>query len=298
MKKTILIAGGTGLVGSRLSQILKAAGHEVMLLSRRADVSKNIFQWNPADQRLDENALQRADVVINLAGAGIADGRWTARRKIEIIESRTQGAATFKKAFEKMERRPEAYLAASAIGFYGNSGEKLMSENDPQGTGFLAQTTALWEQATAQIESLGIRTVKFRIGVVLSKNGGALAEIIRPMRFGVAAYFADGQAWYSWISLEDVCRMFLWAVENQRVSGVFNAVAPQPERNIDLTRKASKLLKMPALIVPTPAFAIRLIFGEMGDVVLNSTRVSSEKIERAGFQFLHPNLEAAFAETT
>ncbi len=293
MKKTILIAGGTGLIGQRLTQILKEKGHEVLLFSRRPDPEKNIFEWNPAAGTLDENALRRADVVINLAGAGIADKRWTAARKREIIESRVLGAKTFRIAFEKTGHRPEAYFSASAIGFYGNSGEKIMTETDPPGQDFLSKTTQLWEKAADEIAAIGIRTVKFRIGIVLSKSGGALLEILKPMRFGVASYFGDGKMWCSWIHLEDICRMFLWAIENPKIEGVFNAAAPDPIRNKDLVSLSSKILKRPALLLPAPAIFLKIFLGEMAAVVLNSTRVSANKIERAGFKFLFPEIENA-----
>lgn len=297
MSKTILLAGGTGLIGSRLAEMLRMGGHEVLLLSRRPNPSKNIFGWNPAAGTVDDEAVRRADFVVNLAGAGIADGRWTASRKREIIESRTQSARTLRDAFQRTGHQPQAYISASAIGFYGNAGDRLMHETDPPGTdGFMPPTCAAWEQAADEVTALGIRTVKIRIGIVLAKEGGALAEIVKPLHFGLGTYFADGQAWYSWVHRDDVCRMFIWAIENQAVMGVFNAVAPAPARNVELVKAAAKAMHQPAVFVPAPALALRVVLGEMADVVLNSTRVSAEKIEQAGFKFQFPDLAGALQD--
>lgn len=290
---TILLAGGTGLIGARLAEMLREKGHTVRLLTR-SPKSENQFGWNPAAGILDEAALQNVDFVINLAGAGIADKRWTAARKREIIESRVQSARTLRDAFSRLGIRPKAYLSASAIGYYGNSGERRMTETDaPVDESFMVECCRQWEAAADEVAALGIRTVKFRIGVVLAKEGGALAEFVKPLRFGLGGYFADGQAWYSWIHLDDVCRFFTWAVENSSVEGVFNAVAPQPVRNKDLVKAIAKAMHQPAIFAPGPAFVMRLALGEMSAVILNSNLVSSEKAMQAGFQFQYPELAAA-----
>jgi len=290
---TILLAGGTGLIGARLAEMLREKGHTVRLLTR-SPKGENQFGWNPAAGMLDETALQNVDFVINLAGAGIADERWTAARKREIVESRVQSARTLQEAFSRLGIRPKAYLSASAIGYYGNSGERWMTEADaPVDASFMVECCRQWEAAADKVAALGIRTVKFRIGVVLAKEGGALAEFVKPLRFGLGGYFADGQAWYSWIHLDDVCRFFTWAIENPSVEGVFNAVAPQPARNKDLVKAIAKAMHQPAIFAPGPAFLMRLALGEMSAVILNSNRVSAEKAIRAGFQFQYPDLVTA-----
>lgn len=296
MKQTYLLAGGTGLIGSRLADMLRASGHTVRLLTRTPRGPEQ-YRWDPVSGDIDDAAVLGADVVINLAGAGIAERRWSPARKRLIIESRVQSAHVLREALQRLNHRPQAYLAASAIGYYGNAGERWVNENDaPADSSFLVESTAAWEQATETIGALGIRTVAFRIGIVLDKSGGALREIIRPMRLGAGGYFGDGQGWYSWIHRDDVCRMFLWAAENPQVEGIFNAVAPHPARNKDLVKTAAKAMGQPVLIAPAPAFALRLVFGEMADAILFSTRVSAEKIIAAGFHFQYPELEGALQE--
>lgn len=290
---TILLAGGTGLIGARLAEMLREKGHTVRLLTR-SPKGENQFGWNPAAGILDEAALRNVDFVINLAGAGIADKRWTAARKREIVESRVQSARTLRDALSRLGIRPKAYLSASAIGYYGNSGERRMTEADaPVDDSFMVECCRQWEAAADEVATLGIRTVKFRIGVVLAKEGGALAEFVKPLRFGLGGYFADGQAWYSWIHLDDVCRFFIWAIENSSIEGVFNAVAPQPVRNKDLVKAIAKAMRQPAIFAPGPAFAMRLALGEMSAVILNSNLVSAEKAIQAGFQFQYPGLATA-----
>jgi len=293
MRKTILLAGGTGLIGNRLAEILREQGHAVRILTR-SPRSEGQFTWNPAAGVLDDAALQGVDFVVNLAGAGIADKRWTADRKRELVDSRVQSARTLRDAFIRTGFRPKAYLSASAIGYYGNSGERVMTETDtPVGSNFLVECCQKWEQAADEVAALGMRTVKFRIGIVLAKEGGALPEIVKPLRFGLGTYFADGQAWWSWIHLDDVCRMFIWAIENQQVEGVFNAATPSPIRGIELVKATAKAMRQPAVFVSAPAFTLQMALGEMSAVVLNSNQISAAKALKAGFEFRYPELMEA-----
>ena len=312
---TILIAGGTGLIGSRLSEMLRERGHAVRILSRRPSAAGQ-FAWNPAEGTMDDAALLGTDVIINLAGAGIADRRWTAARKRELVQSRVQSARTLREALVRSGHRPQVYLSASAIGYYGNSGEQPMRETDePVDQSFMVECCRQWEQAAAEVAALGIRTAVLRIGVVLAQEGGALAEFVKPLRFGLGAYFGDGRAWYSWIHRDDVCRVFLWAMENPAASGsaaeaftpaksgqagakveVYNAVAPHPARNLDLVRATAKAMRQWAVFAPAPAFVMRLVLGEMSAVILNSNLVSADKLLAAGFEFRHPELEGALAD--
>jgi uncharacterized protein (TIGR01777 family) len=296
MAKTVLVAGGSGFIGSRLVERLQAEGHRVRLLTRTPRAEHH-FGWNPADGQIDDEAVRGADVVINLAGAGIAEKRWTPERKKLIISSRVDSARVLGQAFRRLQHLPQVYLAASAIGYYGNSGERLMTENDPPADqGFLSTSTVAWEQATETIAAMGIRTVTLRIGIVLEQSGGALREIIRPLRWGIGAYFGDGQAWYSWIHRDDVCRMFLWAMDTTGAEGIYNAAAPNPVRNRELVRATARAMGRRALLMPAPVFALRVLLGEMADVVLNSTRVSADKVRQEGFSFQFPTLEEALAD--
>jgi hypothetical protein len=291
--KNILIAGGTGLIGKRLRQILQDQGYSVRLLTRNPTASGE-YQWNPAAGALDPAALAGVDAVINLAGAGIADKRWTKARKKELVDSRVQSATLLARYFSELNVRPQVYVSASAIGYYGNSGDTVMQEDDmPADESFMVQCCRAWEAAADQVAALGIRTVKFRIGVVLDKEGGALPEIIKPLRFGLGTYFGDGRAWWPWIHRDDVCRAMVWALQNEAVSGVYNAVAPHPERCKMLVQSTAKAMRQPALFLPAPAFVLWLMLGEMSVVVLNSNRISAQKISNAGFEFEFPHLEPA-----
>ena len=294
--QTILIAGGTGLIGSRLTEILQAKGHQVRLLTRSPKADGHFF-WDPSKGAIDHSALEGVDAVVNLAGAGIADGRWTAARKRELVDSRVQSAAVLYQAMEKMTNRPKSYLSASAIGIYGNSGENWMQESTPPvEQSFLVDCSQQWEAAADQMRQLDIRTIKFRIGIVLAKEGGALAEIVNPLRFGLGAYFGDGQAWWSWIHRDDVCGAFVWGIDNQAVEGVFNLVAPNPARGKDLVKSIAEAREKAAIFLPAPSFVLRMVFGEMSAVILNSNRVSAEKISKAGFEFQWPQIDAALRD--
>jgi uncharacterized protein (TIGR01777 family) len=291
--KNVLLAGGSGLIGRRLAEMLREKNYSVRILTR-SPKGEGQFFWNPAAEKIEDAALQNIDYVVNLTGAGIAEKRWTAARKREIIESRVQSACILRGAFERLNARPKAYLSASAIGFYGNSGEQVMTETSaPADKGFLTECCQQWESAADEVAALGIRTTKLRIGIVLAKEGGALTEFVKSLRFGLGAYFADGRAWHSWIYRDDVCRFFIWAIENQEVEGIFNVVAPHPVRNKNLVKAIAKGMRQPAIFAPVPAFALRLMLGEMAAAILGSNLVSSEKAQNAGFEFRYPQLAGA-----
>lgn len=298
--KTVLIAGGSGLIGRHLSALLREAGYEVLWLSRRANPTAEFptFAWNPATGEVDETPLLRADFVINLAGSGIADGRWTRRVKQEIIESRTKSADLIGNFLKNNpSHRVKAYVAASAIGFYGERGEDWLIESATSGEGFLSESTVAWEAATAGVSvASGVRTVALRVGIVLSKRGGALPKMLMTFPFWLGVYFGSGRQFYSWIHIEDVARMFQFAIENDQMEGIFNAVAPNPVDNKTLTRNAGVAMGKSVLLMPAPSFALRLILGEMATVVLNSDRVSAQKIQQSGFKFQFPESIAALKD--
>jgi uncharacterized protein len=285
--KKILIAGGTGLIGTHLSQLLKSKGYAVSHLSRRANPNAEFptYAWQPENGTFDKKAFDEADAIINLAGAGIADKLWSKKRKHEIIDSRTWGNALIAQYLRNEKHHVKTYISASAIGFYADRGDELMTETSSAGTGFLAESTVAWENAIAEVATTNVRTVALRTGVVLSPEGGALQKMLIPFWFRLAVYFGNGRQWVSWIHRMDLCNLFLWALENPSAHGTYNAVAPTPLSNLDLTKAISTAKGGFYLLLPTPAFALRLGMGEMADVVLGSTRVSSQKVQNQGFVF-------------
>lgn len=296
---TILIAGGSGLVGMHLSQMLQTAGYKVLHLSRKRNLDAKFpaFAWDLEKMTIEQEAVDLADFIINLAGAGIADERWTDERKRLIISSRVDSTLLLKDAIERRPAPLKAFISASAVGFYGSRGDNLMTEEDPAGKdSFLAESVSAWEQAVEKIAATGLRTVAIRIGVVLSLQGGALEKMLIPFKFFNATYFGDGQQWMSWIHLDDICRMFIEAIENEQFSGIYNGVAPHPFRNKDLIAELKNAVGKPAIMLPAPEFVLRAAMGEMADVVFDSTRVSSKKLEATGFQFLFPDLLPALRD--
>ncbi len=296
--ESVLLAGGTGLVGDRLCQILLQNGYRVMILSRKKYANGNIpvYEWDIDNGIIDENAILRADYVINLAGAGIADKRWTSERKKLIIESRTKSTALLLATFKKLNHFPKAYLSAAAIGFYGNRSDEILDEESVAGKGFLSESCVAWENAAQEVANAGVRTIICRIGIVLSTKGGALAETIKPLRFGLASFFGNGKQYYSWIHIDDLCNIFLRGVEDKSISGVYNAVAPNPVTNKEFTKILKYCYKGFSILAPVPSFMMRIILGEMADVVLTSSIVSSAKIEQESFVFQYPELAPALTD--
>lgn len=295
---TVLIAGGTGLIGTRLSELLTQQGHNVRHLSRsvQGDSPYPTFRWDLDEGYLDPQSLEGTDYVVNLAGAGIADKPWTDKRKQIIIDSRVKGAELFAQSFQEQDYRPQAYIAGSAIGYYGDRGEQLMTEEASPGDGFLSESTILWEKSITEVAALGIRTVGIRTGVVLSTEGGALEKMLLPLRVGMSTYFGDGQQWYSWIHLDDICGIFQHAIQSDPMHGFYNGVAPEPVRNKTLAQALKEVSSGFSILMPAPAFALRTAMGEMSDVVLDSTKVSAQKIINAGFQFRFPEIKPALAD--
>lgn len=295
---TVLIAGGTGLIGTHLSKLLKSRGYQVNHLSRTRDLHAPFpaYQWDLNKGTIDAEAIQTADYVINLAGAGIADKRWTPARKKLIIDSRVESAALLLRAFEEHNHRPKAYISSAAVGYYGDRGAEWLDEEAAPGQGFLAESCIAWEKAIQGVAESGLRTVALRIGIVLSTQGGAMEKMMLPMNFAAATYFGDGSQYYSWIHIEDLCRLFIWALENEKAAGFYNAVAPEPVTNKELTTTLGEAMNKPSVLVPAPAFALRLAMGEMADVVLSSARVSSQKVVEAGFKFAFTDLLEAMRD--
>jgi uncharacterized protein (TIGR01777 family) len=289
----ILITGGSGLVGQQITELLEKKGYEVAWLSRSTQGRKT-FLWNVEKEQIDPKAIEWADAIIHLAGAGVAEKRWTPERKKLILESRTQSTQLLFSAIEKAENKPSAFISASAVGFYGfNTGTALVDENSRPGSDFLAEVVVDWENEVKKIESLQLRTVLLRIGIVLDAEGGALGEMLKPP---VAAPLGSGDQWMSWIHIEDLARMFVFALEKTTLQGVFNAVSPHPATNQQLTKEAASAKRKPYLGIGVPGFALKLVLGEMAAMVLGGNRVSSQKIQKAGFEFEFPELKSALKD--
>lgn len=299
----ILITGGSGLLGRAITAQLHALGYRVAWMSRRIRPAGNskdlalpdkVFLWNPESGHLDPEALSWSDVIIHLAGEGIADKRWTPKRKQVIIESRTKTTALLVAAMRELPEKKHLVIAASAIGFYGPS-EKMLLESDLTGEGFLAYSVSEWEKATANFKDVALRAVTFRIGIVLSKNGGAYPQLLQTAMIRVLPSLGNGKQMYPWIHVDDVVDMVLFAISHP-VSGTFNAVSPNPVTQAAIMNTYGDVTSGWYLKIPVPKFIIRLLLGEMADMVLLTQMVSAEKIITAGYKFKFPDINAAIRD--
>src|SRR5882762_5611872 len=294
----ILIAGSSGLVGTALGSVLARAGHTVCRLVRPQSAAGEgategfAVAWNPGTGELG-GAGVGADAVVNLAGASIADGRWSKQRKELLRASRIDTTRALVNALAKMNARPSVLVSASAIGFYGNRGDETLTEESKPGTGFLAGLTQEWEAEALKAEALGIRVVLVRFGIILAREGGALPKMLVPFKFGAGGKLGSGQQWMSWVALEDVVGILRFAIESNSARGPINIVSPQPLQNAEFTKILAKAMHRPALF-PAPAFALRLALGEMADaLLLSSQRVIPRALEKTGYRFSHSDLSAA-----
>ena len=302
---TVLITGGTGLIGTALCKMLTEKGYHVIILTRNknehSSVNPNVSyaEWNISAQTINAEAVKQADHIIHLAGANVADKRWTKKRKKEIIESRTHSAALLVKAMQENENKVQTVITTSGIGWYGEDNPATLQrggfiETDPASDDFLGQVCVQWEQSLDPVTSMGKRLLKFRTGVVFSNDGGAMPEFKRPLRTGVATILGSGRQVISWIHVHDVCRLFLHALENKEMNGVYNAVAHQHISNktlmLELARRTRGKFFLPMHV---PSFILKLVLGQLSVEVLKSATVSNEKTRHSGFKFLYPSLEAA-----
>ena len=294
--KTVLITGGSGLVGQRLRYMLHEKGYRVNVLSRsrKADLAGAAFHWDWKKSEIDEEAIRSADFIIHLAGANIGDKRWTAKRRELIIDSRVKTAELLFTKVMEQGSSVKAFISASAVGYYGSAtSEKVFMEDDVPADDFLGKTCARWEQAADRFNESGIRTVKIRTGVVLTKNGGALGRVAMPVRLGIGSALGTGKQYMPWIHIDDLCSIYIMALENEQMEGVYNAVAPEQITNEEFTRELASVLNKPFLKLNVPSFALKLLFGKMSVIILEGSRVSSEKIERTDFRFQFPDLKSA-----
>ncbi len=285
----ILIAGGSGLVGRRLTQLLKQDGHEVVWLSRSASnkAPVSVKAWNPDKEYLPEEALAGVDTIISLAGTSVSAKRWTTDYKQDIIGSRLSAARTLLKALNSYSHTVSTVITASAVGIYGDRGEDWLTEESGAGTGFLSETCLQWEDA---YRNCPVRTVTIRIGIVLSKEGGALREMAAPLVGGVCPILGTGDQYMSWIHLDDLCRMMVFAHKQHSMQGVYNATAPSPVMHREFMQTLRRIKQPVSIPVPVPTKVLKMILGEKSAIVLDSTRVRSKKIIDAGFSFQYTGL--------
>ncbi len=288
----VLISGASGLVGRALERSLDAGGHRVRRLVRRRPVEPDATFWDPAAGELDAAAMKGVDAVVHLAGENIAGGRWTAAFKRRVLDSRVAGTGLIAAAVAAADP-PPVLVSASAIGFYGDRGEEPLDEASAAGEGFLAEVCRRWEAALAPASGAGARTVRLRIGVVLSRHGGALAKMLTPFRFGLGGVIGDGRQVMSWIHLDDLVGAIEHALGSGDLNGPVNAVAPRPVTNRELTRVLARVLRRPAWL-PMPATLVRLVFGEMGEeLLLAGARVTPARLAETGYAFRFDDLESA-----
>ena len=293
----VLIAGGAGLIGQHLCKRLQERGYEVAILSRnRSNLSHApSYFWNLDRNEIQREALKDCDYIINLAGENIGTKRWTRKRKQEILESRIKSSKLIFDNIEKENHKLRTFITASAIGYYGaETSDHIYHESDAPANDFLGQTCKEWEEAADIFTEIGVRTVKIRTGIVLSKVGGALAKLNIPIRLGFASAIGHGKQYMPWIHMDDLCNIYIYAIQNQELTGAYNAVAPEHITNKEFIRKAAQKLNKPFWFPNIPAFALKLGFGKLSSMLLSGSRVSSEKLLAAGYSFQFPDIDSAF----
>jgi uncharacterized protein (TIGR01777 family) len=289
----ILMSGSHGLVGKALIKSLEAQGHEVFRLVRYAPHSKEEIEWSPDRYSIALARIEGFDAVVSLAGESIAEGRWTDEKKRRIRESRVKGTKLLGDALANLTVPPRTFICASAIGYYGNRGDEILTETSAPGNDFLANVCVEWEQATTLAAEKGIRVVNTRFGVILDKEGGALKKMLPPFRMGIGGRIGSGKQWMSWIALDDVIGGINFALNNDSLRGPVNFVAPAPVTNAEFTKALGHALSRPTLF-PIPAFGVRLAFGEMGEaLLLAGQRVVPEHLLEAGYAFQYSSLDSS-----
>lgn len=296
----ILITGATGLVGQRLSRLLLRKGHSVSWLSRNKSSTNDKVQhfvWNVNEHYIDEKAFENIDAVVHLAGAGIADKPWTEERKKEIVDSRIQSTQLLYTYLSNLTTKPKVVVASSAIGYYGSvTQETVFTETDPPANDFLGKCCAQWENEIFKIENLGIRTVALRTGIVLSKQGGALPKMAKPISLGLGAALGNGKQYMSWIHIDDLCNLYVTAIENEKYTGSYNAVTSNPTSNKRFTQALASILQKPYFLPNVPTFLLKLIFGEMAIILLEGSRISAQKVIENGYKFKFNYLDEALKD--
>lgn len=293
----VIVSGSSGLVGTALIDSLRPEGHSIARLVRStsaatADATSKMIRWEPPNGSIDLAAMEGADAVVHLAGASVASGRWTAARKQVLRRSRVDATRHLVTGLTQLKQKPRVLVSASAIGYYGDRGDEVLTEMSSPGNDFLAQLCRDWEAEAAKAEHEGIHTIMLRFGIILAAHGGALQKMLPAFRLGLAGRLGNGQQWMSWITLHDVVALIRHAIDHEAPRGPVNAVAPNAVTNAEFTSVLAEVLHRPALL-PAPRFALRLALGEMSDALVASQRVSPEKLNGTVFAFAHPRLKEA-----
>jgi uncharacterized protein (TIGR01777 family) len=298
MKKNILITGGTGLLGRQLTKALLNLGHNVSHLSRShgKDPKVKTFLWDVENSKIDEHCIDGVDTIIHLAGAGIADKRWTDERKKVIVESRTKSIGLIYGLMKNKAHKVHSVISASGINYYNNRGDELLTEDSHPSHDFIGNCCIEWEKAVDEGKQFDLRILKFRTGVVLTTEGGALPQLALPVKLAVGSPLGTGGQWVPWIHHRDAIDMYLFGLEHEQLTGVYNMVAPLPVTNKQMTIAVAKQLQRPLWAPNVPAFLIKLLFGEMASLVLGSTKASAQKIEAVGYEFKYPDITSALKE--
>lgn len=297
--ETVLITGGTGLIGKQLTQKLLKRGYNVSVLSRTSKQHDDInyFKWDINKKTIDKQAVLTADYIIHLAGAGVADKRWTQSRKKLIIDSRVDSAKLIYNSIKQENHKVKAFISASGVNCYGTiTSEKIFTEKDSFADDFLGRVCEQWETSANEFSNLGIRVVTLRTGVVLSKNGGAFEKLAKPIKLGFGSAIGSGKQYMPWIHTEDLCGMYIHAIENTKINNAYNAVAPEHLNNLSFTKKIAKSLNKSIWLPKIPSMILKLFLGEMSTIITQGSRISSEKIIKTGFRFKYPTLDLALSD--
>lgn len=296
---TVLLTGGTGMVGRILCKRLQEQGYDVAILSRNVNKQSEIpvYSWNPEKGEIDPKSIEYADYIIHLAGENIGEKRWTTQRMQEIIDSRVKSAELIYAKIEEQNKELKAFISASAVGYYGtDTSDKIYTETDTSSHDFLGDTCNKWEQSANKFRKLNIRTVTIRTAVVLSKHGGALSRMTNLANLGIYSALGNGKQYIPWIHIEDLCNIYIKAIEDIQMEGAYNAVAPDYKTNKEFTRILAEVFGKSLWLPNVPAFVMRLFFGKMADILLKGSRVSSEKIQNAGYHFQFKELKVALSD--
>ena len=298
MKKQILITGATGLIGKKIITNLQKAGHTVSVLSRKEAQIPGVktYIWDVFNGEIDSNCMTGVDTIIHLAGENIAAKKWTPKRKQQIIDSRVLSTQLLYKTIKETNANVSTMVSASAVGYYGDCGDEILTEDSAPGYGFMADCCKQWEDAVDKGKSYGLRIVKCRIGVVMAKGEGALSSIEKPIRYFFGAALGSGKQWVPWVHIDDVVSMFVRAVENPLMSGAYNACAPFPVTNTTLTKSIAKALHRPVWPLNVPESLLKALLGEMSDVVFISTNTSAQKLLSSEFRFKYTQLKDALSD--
>ena len=296
-RKRILLAGASGLIGKQLAAFLDTGGHEIWRLVRRTPVAgQNEIEWDPSKGTIDNSAIEGFDIVIHLGGAGIGDRRWTKSRMVLIEKSRTESTGLLARTLASLKQKPEVFLVASAIGWYGNRGDEILDEQSEAGTGFLPETCLAWEASADAARQAGIRTIHARTGVVLDASGGALEKMLLPAKMGAGGPIGFGRQWFSWISMDDQIYALHHLVMSPNTEGAYNITSPEPLQQKNFAKALGRVLRRPAFM-PTPPFAIWFLYGKMGvALTTESQRVMPTRLTEEGYRFQHQDAESALRD--